>query len=107
MRQLFPVEQLPSARHQPDVLTCAETAALMRFSRQQWTRNWRVLVAQNGFPPPLPGSGRRPKWSRLRVEEWIEGRDAAALAPEADRRFESVMDEWAKGADTSPARRSS
>lgn len=34
-----------------------------------WAHNWRRMVAEHGFPAPLPGFGR-PRWSRVLVEKW-------------------------------------
>ena len=41
-----------------------------RVGRSWWSANWRRMVAEHGFPAPLPGFAKR-RWSAAAVRAWI------------------------------------
>lgn len=59
-------------------LTLREVAALLQRPVEWMYRHRRELEQRHGFPPPIPGLGRR--WSAAAVRAW---RDRQALAAAA------------------------
>ena len=63
-------------------LSLDELAPMLRRSRAAVSRHIARLMAEHGFPQPLPG--RRPRlWSRHQVEHWLHlvGTNSAGTHP--------------------------
>jgi len=55
----------------PEVMNAEELASLLRVDPRTVRRG-----ARSGEIPRLPGMGRLLKFSRVRIEEWLRGREA-------------------------------
>lgn len=77
----------------PFVLTHRKTAEVLQMSYKHWSRKWKLMIATEHFPPPLPRSGRRPKWSRDLVLQWIEsnGRPQLEITRNDEAAFAKAM----------------
>lgn len=72
----------------PLTMTLAEVAVALRGEPRRaacdwFYRHWPALVAEHGFPAPLPGLGKR--WSRDQVVRWCNrATDDVRIAVDAD-----------------------
>lgn len=63
------------------VYTIADLDVAFRYKWQRnggswWAKHWRRMVAEHGFPAPMPGFGD-PRWSVAAVRAWIALRGGA------------------------------
>lgn len=52
------------------LLDSGQVAAWLAMSRDSFCRKWRGLVAEHGFPPPVPGCGLH--WDPHAIERWLD-----------------------------------
>lgn len=67
-----------------ETYTFLEVARKHGYSTRSWSRHWKTYVASHKFPPPMPATQRRPRWSRQAVDNWFATRGEAAPALQAD-----------------------
>ena len=60
------------------LLTRAEVAAKLGYSRWFFSRNWRTWRREIGFPGPVVGS----RWDDRTLDDWIRARGAEPAKPE-------------------------
>lgn len=83
-----PVERCPgpaAAGQGRTLLTAAEVAARLRpgsAGALDWFyRRKKGLIADHGFPPPVPGCGNR--WDPAALDRWLDAQDPRAPKPAA------------------------
>ena len=62
-----------------------------------FNRNWKNLIADHGFPPPLAGLGRR--WDPVAIAAWKDAQIPAHLKPPPAAEHTNVIDLSAELAD--------
>ena len=63
----------------PQVLTCSQVAQLLNMKLPTFYPRQRSLIEVHGFPPPVPGLGRR--WDPQAIAAWIARQSGTTAAP--------------------------
>lgn len=61
------------------LLPLAAVALKLGVSRERFYKRWKAMVAEHGFPPPVPGCGKR--WDPVAIRRWLDAQMPAHLRP--------------------------